>query len=240
MSNFSHYRQVRDGHIYTALLYAVLEYAGASHSDSPGRVDAYCSVLGRLGVNLRPTDEVLSLGLLQLFNSEVGYLFTNQVAELLADRRPEVVIGEAAGLIFTLANSEGAILISPEDTRVANSLHILCKGGSARILYRPSLSDVEHTEEPSRAQGLRLLQEGGLASRPAYKVDDLFELDDDNGPVTGRVTKTFGSSICYEDLSTSECVILPNVSALRFPPILGLLALSASSSAPASSGAGAT
>jgi hypothetical protein len=51
------------------------------------------------------------------------------------------------------------------------------------------------------------------------------------------VTKTFGSSVCYEDLSTSEAVILPHVATLRYPPILGLLALSALT-APASSDAG--
>ena len=178
----------------------------------------------------------LSVGLLQLFNSEEGSLLTSQVSDLLAGRRPESVIGEAADLVFTLVQPNEAILLTPQDTLSANSIYILCKGDAARILYRPPPPG--HTEDSHSSQGLRLLQEGGLPSRPAYKAGDLFEFEEGNETVTGRVTKTFGSSVCYEDLSTSEAVILPNVTALRYPPILGLLALSAALTAPASSDAG--
>ena len=177
------------------------------------------------------------MGLLQLFNSEEGHLLTRQVVDLSADRRPELFIGEAVGLVFTLVQPEEAILLTLQDTLAANSVHILCKGESARILYRPHPAAV-HTEDSSNSQGPRLLQEGGLPSRPAYKAGDLFEFEDGKEVVTGRVTKTFGSSVCYEDLSTNEYAILPNVAALRYPPILGLLALSAALSAPASSDVG--
>ena len=236
MGNFSHYRRVRDGHILTALLYAALEFVGAPHSNIDDRVEAYCSMLHSLGVNPRPSDEMLSVGLLQLFNSEEGSLLTSQVSDLLAGRRPESVIGEAADLVFTLVQPNEAILLTPQDTLSANSIYILCKGDAARILYRPLPPG--HTEDSHSLQGLRLLQEGGLPSRPAYKAGDLFEFEEGNEIVTGRVTKTCGSSVCYEDLSTSEPVIVPNVTALRYPPILGLLALSAALTAPASSDAG--
>ena len=228
---------MRDGHIHAALLYAALEFAGAPYSDTAGRVEAYCSVLNSLGVNPRPSDDMMALGLLQLFNSEEGYLLTRQVVDLLADRRPESVIGEAAGLVFTLVQPEEAILLTLQETLAANSVHILCKGESARILYCPHPGG-EHTEDSSNLQGPRLLQEAGLPSRPAYKVGDLFEFEDGKELVTGRVSKTFGNSVCYEDLSTTECVILPTVAALRYPPILGLLALSTALSAPASSDVG--
>jgi hypothetical protein len=110
-------------------------------------------MLHSLGVNPRPSDEMLSVGLLQLFNSEEGSLLTSQVSDLMAGRSPETVIGEAADLVLKAMQPEFFIvhfLPGTLRTRTAHKACASCRKGVCRPVQPIRLATYEHLRRVMR------------------------------------------------------------------------------------------